>query len=140
MAFWIVTCSPDNYQRSEQLANPGPAVSWKATQCPDEIWPGATAFIWKAAPHRGIRAVMRIDEAPRESMDLPSEQLYSCPPSWGSHAEVEERSRSATQASRTPHFAWCEASRIFPLLTVTCFSRRRTSRSMKRKERSCYNC
>ena len=90
MAFWIFKCSPDKYQRSEQLADPNPAISWKATQCPDEIWPGATAFIWETAQHRGIRADMRIDEAPRESTDLPSEQPYSYPPVLGIVCRVRE--------------------------------------------------
>jgi hypothetical protein len=76
MAFWIFKCNPDQYQLSDRLADPNPTISWRITRYRDEIAPGDTVFIWVTGRDRGVRAVMRVDEAPREMAELESEQPY----------------------------------------------------------------
>lgn len=77
MAFWIFKCSPEQYRLSERLADPNPATSWRITKHRDEIGPGDVVFIWETGPKRGIRAVMRVDEGPREIPELETEQPYN---------------------------------------------------------------
>ena len=80
MAFWIFKCSPAKYRLSERLADPNPRIRWRVTRYRDEIRPGDTVFIWETGPARGIRAIMRVDEPPHETMELPSEQPYNTRP------------------------------------------------------------
>jgi hypothetical protein len=80
MAFLIFKCSPDNYRLSDRLAAPNPTVSWRVTRYRDEIGTGDTVFIWETGPNRGIRAVMRLDDSPRERPELETEQLYDIEP------------------------------------------------------------
>ena len=83
MAFWIFKCSPASYRLSERLADPNPTVRWRVTRYRDEIRPGDTVFIWETGPGRGIRAIMRVDEPPRETTESPSEQPYNTRPDTG---------------------------------------------------------
>lgn len=77
MAFWIFKCNPEQYRLSQRLADPNPTTSWRVTKYRDEIGPGDTVFIWETGPKRGIRAVMRVDESPREQPELETEQPYN---------------------------------------------------------------
>jgi hypothetical protein len=77
MAFWIFKCSPEQYRLSQRLADPNTAISWRVTKYRDEVGPGDTVFIWETGPDRGIRAVMRVDEGPRELPELETEQPYN---------------------------------------------------------------
>lgn len=76
MAFWIFKCNPARYRLEDRLADPQPKITWTVSQHRDEIGPGDTAFLWVTGKHRGIRAVIQIDEGPRLMAELPSEQPY----------------------------------------------------------------
>jgi len=51
-------------------------LTWTVSRHRDEIGPGDTVFLWETGPNRGIRAVMRVNEAPRVMAELESEQAY----------------------------------------------------------------
>jgi len=76
MAFWIFKCSPEKYRLGDRLADPNPTITWTVSRFHDEIRSGDTAFLWETGEDRGIRAVLRVDEAPREIRELDSEQRY----------------------------------------------------------------
>jgi predicted RNA-binding protein with PUA-like domain len=76
MAFWIFKCNPEKYRLEDRLADPNPTLTWTVSRHPDEIEPGDTVFLWVTGSHRGIRAVMRVDQAPRLLAELESEQPY----------------------------------------------------------------
>jgi hypothetical protein len=77
MASWIFKCNPKQYRLSFRLADPNPAIAWRVTRYHDEIGSGDTVFIWETGPNRGIRAIMRLDEGPREMAELETEQPYN---------------------------------------------------------------
>jgi predicted RNA-binding protein with PUA-like domain len=76
MAFWIFKCNPERYRLADRLLDPNPTITWTVTRYRDEIGPGDTVFLWVTGRDRGIRAVMRVDEAPRLMRELESEQPY----------------------------------------------------------------
>ena len=76
MAYWIFKCNPEKYRLADRLADPNNTLTWTVSQHRDAIGPGDTAFIWETGQNRGIRAVMRVDEAPREMAELETEQVY----------------------------------------------------------------
>src|SRR5262245_1787404 len=76
MAFWIFKCNPEKYRLADRLADPNPMITWTVSRHRGEIGPGDTVFLWVTGPDRGIRAVMRVDEAPRLMPELESEQQY----------------------------------------------------------------
>ena len=83
MAFWIFKCSPEKYRLRDRLADPNPTILWKVSRYQGEMRAGDTVFVWETGKERGIRAVFRIDEPPREATELPSEQPYNVRPSVG---------------------------------------------------------
>jgi predicted RNA-binding protein with PUA-like domain len=85
MAFWIFKCNPEVYRLDDRLADPNPTISWTVSRHRDEIGPGDTVFLWVTGRSRGIRAVMRIDQPPREIAELESEQPY-----WAEHDTQEK--------------------------------------------------
>lgn len=76
MAFWIFKCNPAKYRLADRLADPNPTLTWTVSRHRDEIGSGDTVFLWETGPNRGIRAVMRVDKAPRLMAELESEQAY----------------------------------------------------------------
>jgi hypothetical protein len=76
MAFWIFKCNPGKYRLTDRLADPNPTLTWTVSRHRDEIGPGDTVFLWETGPNRGIRAVMRVDQAPCLMVELESEQSY----------------------------------------------------------------
>src|SRR5205807_2445612 len=76
MAFWIFKCNPDLYRLEDRLSDPNPTISWTVSRHREEIGPGDTVFLWVTGRNRGIRAIMRVDQAPREMPELESEQSY----------------------------------------------------------------
>jgi predicted RNA-binding protein with PUA-like domain len=76
MAFWIFKCNPENYRLNDRLADPNPKISWTISRHREEIGPGDTVFLWVTGRNRGIRGVMRVDEAPRLMSEIESEQPY----------------------------------------------------------------
>ncbi len=76
MAFWIFKCNPEVYRVEDRLADPNPTLSWTVSRHREEIGAGDTVFLWITGRDRGIRAVMRIDQAPRMMAELESEQQY----------------------------------------------------------------
>jgi predicted RNA-binding protein with PUA-like domain len=76
MAFWIFKCNPELYRLEDRLADPNPTISWTVSRHREEIGPGDTVFLWVTGSKRGIRAVMRVDNAPRMMAELESEQRY----------------------------------------------------------------
>jgi hypothetical protein len=76
MAFWIFKCNPEKYRLAERLADPNPTLTWTVSRHQEEIGPGDTVFLWETGPNRGIRAVMRVEQAPRLMAELESEQTY----------------------------------------------------------------
>jgi predicted RNA-binding protein with PUA-like domain len=76
MAFWIFKCNPEKYRLEDRLADPNPRLSWTVSRHRDEIESGDTVFLWVTGSDRGIRAVMRVDEAPALMAELESEQAY----------------------------------------------------------------
>lgn len=76
MAYWIFKCNPDKYRLEDRLENLNPLLTWTVSRHRDEIGPGDTVFLWVTGPNRGIRAIMRVDAAPRLMTELESEQLY----------------------------------------------------------------
>src|SRR4051794_15478172 len=87
MSFWIFKCNPTKYDLAKRLEDPRDAITWTVTQHKDEIGPGDTAFLWITGPDRGIRAVLRVEDAPRVRPELESEQQF-----WGER-DTEERLR-----------------------------------------------
>jgi len=76
MAFWIFKCNPDVYRLEDRLADPNPTMSWTVSRHREEIGAGDTVFLWVTGRNRGIRAVLRVDQAPRLMGELESEQPY----------------------------------------------------------------
>ncbi|MDQ5903488.1 MAG: hypothetical protein QG672_1079 [Pseudomonadota bacterium] len=76
MAFWIFKCNPQHYRIGARLADPSSLITWNVTRYRDEIQPGDTVFLWVTGHDRGIRAVLRVDEAPRLMAELDCEQVY----------------------------------------------------------------
>jgi 5-methylcytosine-specific restriction protein A len=76
MAFWIFKFNPEKYRLLDRLSDPIPTISWTVSRFRDEIAPGDTAFLWQTGRHRGIRAVLRVNEAPRDMAELETEQRY----------------------------------------------------------------
>jgi hypothetical protein len=64
------------YRLDDRLADPNPVLTWTVSRYRDRIRPGDTAFLWGTGEGRGIRAVMRIDQAPRDMPELETEQPY----------------------------------------------------------------
>lgn len=76
MAFWIFKYNPANYRLEDRLADPNPVITWTVNQHRDDIGPGDTVFLWETGSKRGIRAVMRIEDGPREMPEMENEQKY----------------------------------------------------------------
>jgi 5-methylcytosine-specific restriction protein A len=76
MACWIFKCNPEKYRLVDRLADPNPVITWTVSRFGDQIRPGDTVFIWETGERRGIRAVLRIDEGPRDMPELEGEQRY----------------------------------------------------------------
>ena len=76
MAFWIFKFNPEDYRFAERLNDPSPTITWTVQRYRDEIEPGDVAFLWETGKARGVRAVMRVDQATREMAELESEQRY----------------------------------------------------------------
>jgi len=76
MDFWIFKSNPEIYRLDDRLTDPNPTISWTVSQHRGEIGPGDIVFLWVTGRNRGIRAVMRVDEAPRLMSELESEQPY----------------------------------------------------------------
>ncbi len=76
MAFWIFKCNPERYRLDDRLTHPDTKITWTVSQFRDDIRPGDTVFLWVTGKERGIRAVMRVDEAPRMMAEMESEQAY----------------------------------------------------------------
>lgn len=76
MAFWIFKCNPELYRLEDRLADSNPTISWSVSRHREEIGPGDTVFLWVTGSDRGIRAVMRVDHAPRMMAELETEQAY----------------------------------------------------------------
>jgi hypothetical protein len=78
MAFWIFKCNPEKYRLSQRLADPNPATTWRVTNSKyrRQIKPGDTVFIWETGPNRAVRAVVRVDQGPREIPELQAELRY----------------------------------------------------------------
>lgn len=60
----------------DRLADPNTKITWTVSRFKDEIGAGDTVFLWVTGDKRGIRAVMRVDEAPRLMAELETEQAY----------------------------------------------------------------
>jgi len=77
MAFWIFKCNPERYRLDERLADRANSrITWTISRFKDEIGPGDTVFLWVTGNDRGIRAIMRVDDAPRMMPELESERAY----------------------------------------------------------------
>lgn len=76
MSFWLFKCNPAHYNLSDRLADPNPILTWTVSRFQGEISAGDTVFLWVSGPNRAIRAVLRVDEAPRDRTELDSEQRY----------------------------------------------------------------
>jgi hypothetical protein len=76
MALWIFKCNPEIYRLEDRLADPNPTLTWTVSRHREEIGPGDTVFLWVTGRNRGIRAVMRVDQAPHEMDEMESEQRY----------------------------------------------------------------
>ena len=76
MAFWIFKFNPERYRFTERLNDPNPTLTWTVGRYRDEIEPGDIAFIWETGRERGVRAVMRVEQAPREMPEIEGEQPY----------------------------------------------------------------
>src|SRR5262245_11497441 len=76
MAFWIFKYNPDRYRFRDRMADSNPVITWTVARYRDQVAPGDTVFIWETGEHRGVRAVLRVDEAPRDMPELESEQRY----------------------------------------------------------------
>jgi predicted RNA-binding protein with PUA-like domain len=76
MAFWIFKCDPNRYLLEDRLADQNTKITWTVSRFRDEIGHGDTVFLWVTGNERGIRAVIRVDEAPRLMAELESEQAY----------------------------------------------------------------
>lgn len=76
MAFWIFKCNPEKYRLDDRLEDANPTLTWTVSRYRDEIGEGDIVFLWVTGRNRGIRAVMRVDEAPRLMAELESEQPY----------------------------------------------------------------
>jgi 5-methylcytosine-specific restriction enzyme A len=76
MAFWIFKYDPEKYRLPARLLDPNPTTSWTVSRFRDEIAPGDTVFLWQTGQDRGIRAVLRVNQAPRDMAELESEQRY----------------------------------------------------------------
>jgi len=79
MAFWIFKLNPKLYDLTERLADSNATTTYKVTRYRKEITLGDTIFIMETGGRRSIRAVMRVEEGPRQMLELESEQrLYLC--------------------------------------------------------------
>lgn len=76
MAYWLFKCNPERYHLEERLAEANPILTWLVTRYRDEIQPGDTVFLWQTGADRGIRAVIRVEEAPHEMPELEPGQAY----------------------------------------------------------------
>jgi len=76
MAFWLFKSNPERYRLADRLTDPNPAITWTVKQHRELIQTGDVAFLWVTGQGRGIRAVMRVDEPPRDMHELESEQEY----------------------------------------------------------------
>src|SRR5258707_1322376 len=67
MAYWIFNFNPKKYYRLlDRLAAPKPTMTYTVRRYRHEIKPGDLVFFWETGENRGIRAVFRVDEAPRD--------------------------------------------------------------------------
>lgn len=80
MAFWIFKCNPERYRLSERLTDSSPILTWTVTRFREDIQVGDTVFLWETGENRGIRAVLRVDQPPRDIPELDSEQQYWAEP------------------------------------------------------------
>jgi 5-methylcytosine-specific restriction enzyme A len=88
MAFWLFKYRPDRYRLADRMVDPNPVITWTVTRFRNDIRPGDTAFLWETGRRRGIRAVMRVDEPPRDMAELETEQAYWAAPDRDIHAHV----------------------------------------------------
>ena len=77
MAYWIFKSDPKIYKLAERLLCPEPRLTWQANQHWREILPGDLAFLCVTGAERGVQAVMRVDEGPREMEEMKSEQEFN---------------------------------------------------------------
>src|SRR5437016_4925094 len=76
MAFWIFKCNPSRYRLQDRLADANPTLTWTVSRFSDEILPADIVFLWETGANRGIKAMMRVDQAPRMMAELETEQAY----------------------------------------------------------------
>jgi hypothetical protein len=76
MPYWIFKCNPAKYRLPDRLEDPDDATTWTVAQHKTEIRPGDIAFLWVTGDERGIRAVLRVDDAPRVRPEIANEQTY----------------------------------------------------------------
>jgi hypothetical protein len=76
MAYWIFKCNPGKYRLSERLDDPNLTITWTVSRYRDQINPGDTVFLWETGPDRGIRALFRVESAPKDMPEFESEQAY----------------------------------------------------------------
>ena len=77
MAFWIFKCNPEKYRLEDRLADPNPTLTWTVSRHRDEIELRRHSLpVGNRCSNRGIRAVMRVDQAPGLLAELESEQPY----------------------------------------------------------------
>ena len=88
MAYWIFKCNPDIFHLDRRLTDPIDQTTWTVTRFQNEIAPGDTVFLWMTGQQRGIRAVLRIDEAPRLMSELEHEKDH-----WATR-DTEEKVRA----------------------------------------------
>ena len=76
MRYWIFQCNPKRYDIDGRLAEGESEISWLVTRYKNDIAPGDLAFIWQAGPHRGVRAIMRVESAPGDLVDRDLDAQY----------------------------------------------------------------
>jgi hypothetical protein len=88
MAYWIFKCNPERYKLEERLADANPTTTWLVTRYRNEIGPGDIVFLWQTGVDRGIRAVIRVDEAPKDMRELEHERPYWTEPDDGVQCRI----------------------------------------------------
>jgi hypothetical protein len=91
-------------------------ISWTVSQHRDEIGPADIVFLWVTGRNRGIRAVMRVDQAPREMAELESEQPY-----WAERDTEEKWRVIGTLTHRNVHLPHTQLREIKGLEELSVF-------------------
>ncbi len=119
MAFWIFKCNPNRYRLADRLADRQDSLTWTVAQHKNEIGPGDTAFLWVTGPERGIRAVLRIDDAPRVRPELESEQRYWVDRDTECDCALLVPLLTGMSICRTINYAMCVVWGIFPFFMAS---------------------